>query len=320
MSEHPELTPEFIESNKLNELTEDQIRRAVYVSNISGSTSEKEVQDFFSFCGGLERVVQAEDPVASGEGKQFAVVVFEEEAAASTALLLSNAVIGDVPIAVQPYGNSMPQPAPHPSSQEATSNNGKTATAVVASLAAAGYLTGEGVLAEMKNKAHQYDSKLNISNKARYAFEVSAKACRDIDRDFQISTTLAYLKDQTLAGARSLDNQYQLSAYASSAATTAGEYASKAMENETVKASMGWLSEQYNAASTALFSTWQDLETRTRDEIEREHAERQGEQPQQQQQQQQQPSGNEGSSSGAPEHTSENTSGQSTAQDENGNK
>jgi RNA recognition motif-containing protein len=55
----------------------------VHVKNISSATSEKEVKDFFSFCGKISNL----EITPSGE-TQSATVTFEKETAAKTALLL----------------------------------------------------------------------------------------------------------------------------------------------------------------------------------------------------------------------------------------
>ncbi|KAK3673062.1 Protein vip1 [Recurvomyces mirabilis] len=65
----------------------------VHVKGISGSTSEKEVRDFFSFCGKIQSLsVTPEND--SSSAPQSATVTFEKETAAKTALLLDNTQLG----------------------------------------------------------------------------------------------------------------------------------------------------------------------------------------------------------------------------------
>jgi len=65
----------------------------VHVSNISPKTTEKEVQDFFSFCG---KITSLSLTPSSGEpdATQSATVTFEKETAAKTALLLDHTQLG----------------------------------------------------------------------------------------------------------------------------------------------------------------------------------------------------------------------------------
>ena len=50
----------------------------VHVSGISGTTSEKEVRDFFSFCGKISNL----STTTESDGKQSAAVTFEKPTAA----------------------------------------------------------------------------------------------------------------------------------------------------------------------------------------------------------------------------------------------
>lgn len=65
----------------------------VHITNISPQTSEKEVRDFFSFCG---KITSISVTPASGEpdAPKSATVTFEKETAAKTALLLDNTQLG----------------------------------------------------------------------------------------------------------------------------------------------------------------------------------------------------------------------------------
>ncbi|KAI9881260.1 MAG: hypothetical protein M1830_005546 [Pleopsidium flavum] len=71
----------------------------VHVKNISHETSEKEVRDFFSFCGKITSlsVTPSSD---SPNAPQSATVNFEKETAAKTALLLDNTQLGSSQVQV----------------------------------------------------------------------------------------------------------------------------------------------------------------------------------------------------------------------------
>jgi len=68
----------------------------VHVSGISGQTSEKEVRDFFSFCGKISNLSVKED----SKDTKSATVTFEKETAAKTALLLDNTQLGPAQVKV----------------------------------------------------------------------------------------------------------------------------------------------------------------------------------------------------------------------------
>ncbi|KAL5043888.1 hypothetical protein BDW71DRAFT_187212 [Aspergillus fruticulosus] len=75
-------------------------RTTVHVSNIDPSTTEKEVQDFFSFCG---KIVSISVTPTSGEpgSLKSATVTFEKDAASKTALLLDQTQLGPSVVTVK---------------------------------------------------------------------------------------------------------------------------------------------------------------------------------------------------------------------------
>lgn len=72
----------------------------VHVTNISPQTDEKQVRDFFSFCG---KITSISVTPTSGEpdAPKSATVTFEKETAAKTALLLDNTQLGPSSVHVE---------------------------------------------------------------------------------------------------------------------------------------------------------------------------------------------------------------------------
>ncbi|KAL4965640.1 putative actin cytoskeleton protein (VIP1) [Aspergillus stella-maris] len=72
----------------------------VHVSGIAPATSDKEVQDFFSFCG---KITHISVTPSSGEANapKSATVTFEKDAAAKTALLLDQTQLGPSVVTVK---------------------------------------------------------------------------------------------------------------------------------------------------------------------------------------------------------------------------
>jgi len=78
--------------------------QTVHVKGISSQTSEKEVRDFFSFCGKIQSLsVTPESDDANAD--QSASVTFEKETAAKTALLLDNTQLGPAQVHVSSAAN-----------------------------------------------------------------------------------------------------------------------------------------------------------------------------------------------------------------------
>lgn len=67
----------------------------VHVKNISHKTTEKQVRDFFSFCGKI-RNLSVTPTSDAADAPQSATVTFEKETAAKTALLLDNTTLDEV--------------------------------------------------------------------------------------------------------------------------------------------------------------------------------------------------------------------------------
>ncbi|XP_075524395.1 binding partner of ACD11 1-like [Primulina tabacum] len=73
----------------------------VEVSSLSPKVTEKDVYDFFAFCGAIEHV----EIVRAGERVSTAYVTFRNPHALETAVLLSGATIVDQPVCIARWGN-----------------------------------------------------------------------------------------------------------------------------------------------------------------------------------------------------------------------
>jgi RNA recognition motif-containing protein len=72
----------------------------VHVKGIAATTTEKEVRDFFSFCGKISNLTLTPESGEAG-ASQSATVTFEKETAAKTALLLDNTQLGPAAVHVE---------------------------------------------------------------------------------------------------------------------------------------------------------------------------------------------------------------------------
>ncbi|KAL6075905.1 Actin cytoskeleton protein [Balamuthia mandrillaris] len=224
-------------------------QKAVLVQNISPNATEKTVTDFFSFCGKITSLKLTVDE----EGTKHALVVFESEAAAKTALLLSNALIVDRPITVVPAGAE--SGAELPEGTSTTTLHGsqienkphqlppeqRTHTSVIASMIAAGYMVG----AEAIQKAREYDEAHSISVQLKVGAQAIKAKASEIDQQYKISETasswasyLASAASATTAAAsakwQELDQAVGISDTASSIRQTSGQLLQQVMESEPV--------------------------------------------------------------------------------------
>ncbi|KAJ5502377.1 Nucleotide-binding alpha-beta plait [Penicillium fimorum] len=170
----------------------------VHVSGISSATSEKEVRDFFSFCG---KIVSLSITPVSGEAdaQKSATVTFEKEAAAKTALLLDQTQLGTSAVHVEAAHNiedlaqdtragSETKDEEHHIAQE-----DKPRSRIVAEYLAHGYVVSDNAIM----KAIQLDQKHGVSNRFTSAltnFDKKYNAterAKGIDENYQISNKAA---------------------------------------------------------------------------------------------------------------------------------
>ncbi|KAJ4287406.1 Protein vip1 [Collariella sp. IMI 366227] len=190
----------------------------VHVKNIGGQTEDKEIRDFFSFCGKISSI----DITTEGASKN-ATVRFEKETAARTALLLNHTQLGGNEITVT--GDNVSTP-PHDSSSGDAADRAapeltqeeKPRSRILAEVLANGYLVADRGL----QGAISLDEQHNISSR--------------------FVATLKQLDDKTHATdhARAADASYHITERASSWLTGLGSYFEKARDTPTGKRIVGF--------------------------------------------------------------------------------
>lgn len=261
--------------------------RAVSVTNISPTANEKTVSDFFSFCGKISKLYMNKDKPDSN-GALTAVVQFETESAAKTALLLTNALIVDRPITVVPYTgtqasatlDSTVSPTPTPLGAPVDESNitqrdfhgvadeHRTKTSVVASLMAAGYVFGADAL----DRAKEYDEKHNISLQAKVAVEQLKVKAHEIDQTYHISEKAQQVKTAVVEKGKQIDESYHLTEKAqqvkTSVTSTAQNVAAKAAENPAVKSAIDTTQSYASRVAASATALYQDYKQQTQKAIE----------------------------------------------------
>ncbi|KAI9778877.1 MAG: hypothetical protein M1839_007840 [Geoglossum umbratile] len=141
----------------------------INVKNISHLTSEKEVRDFFSFCGKISTL--SVTPIsADPESTKSATVTFEKDTAAKTALLLDNTQLG--PNSVQVSGvaglDELASDSADASRSDEIDQEDKPRSRIIAEYLAHGYVVGDQAV----QKAIELDKKHGFSDRFTTALKV----------------------------------------------------------------------------------------------------------------------------------------------------
>ncbi|EAS33407.3 actin cytoskeleton protein [Coccidioides immitis RS] len=168
----------------------------VHVSNIASSTSEKEVTDFFSFCG---KITSLSLTPSSGEkdAPQSATVTFEKETAAKTALLLDQTQLGPSSVHVTAArsideiagGKAADASQAKDENNQTLEQEDKPRSRIFAEYLAQGYVISDNAI----QKAIEIDKKHGFSNRFQTAlanfdrkYHATDKA-KGIDESYKIS-------------------------------------------------------------------------------------------------------------------------------------
>lgn len=255
--------------------------RSVLVTNISPNANEKTVSDFFSFCGKISKLFLKKE---EGKDTSSAVIQFETESAAKTALLLTNALIVDRPITVTSTVNINQS-----SSDEATSevhgtpvdtknithkdfggvpDEQRSKTSVVASLLAAGYVLTENAL----DKAKEYDEKTNFSAKAKETVDQLKVKAHEIDVQYGISDKATAVQKTITDTAKKIDAELGLSDKASIAANVIKSGVQSgyqmATENPTIQKGVEAVKSTAQKVSNSATQTFNEVKKETNEKIE----------------------------------------------------
>ncbi|KAE8453626.1 hypothetical protein EG329_009137 [Mollisiaceae sp. DMI_Dod_QoI] len=185
----------------------------VHVKNISSQTSEKEIRDFFSFCGKITSL-----DVSKAEPTQNATVTFEKETAAKTALLLDNTQLGATQVHVSSATGSSEDDGSHYKQQterdsDEITQEEKPRSRIVAEYLAHGYVIGDQAI----QRAIELDQKHGVSNRF-------VQTLTNIDSKYHATDK-----------ARSVDNSYGVTARANTFLTGLTSYYEKATNTPTGK-------------------------------------------------------------------------------------
>ena len=170
----------------------------VHVQGISHQTSEKEVRDFFSFCGKITSLSVTPSSDAE-DAPHSATVTFEKETAAKTALLLDNTQLGSSQVHVTSASSIDDMASKAPTStatgkeDDDITQEDKPRSRIVAEYLAHGYTISDSAI----QNAIALDNKHGFSNRftsALASFDDKYKAtdkARSVDQSYNISNRAA---------------------------------------------------------------------------------------------------------------------------------
>jgi hypothetical protein len=155
----------------------------VRVHSIAPESSEESLRDFFSFCGDI-RLIQL---YPGGDGTPGeAIILFETESGASTAVLLDNAVVDGARIRVEAFPET-PGPG-SPNSQ------GRLAAASIPSASFMNDVIGESmnVANSIGKSAKHLDQQYEISNKLNTAASSIVSSAYAVDEKYHVSENASH--------------------------------------------------------------------------------------------------------------------------------
>jgi len=177
----------------------------VHVENISSQTSEKEVRDFFSFCGKISSLSVTPTTTA-----QSATVTFEKETAAKTALLLDNTQLGPAQVSVTSAKSIEEIAAGHVTTEDALKEDheleqeDKPRSRIIAEYLAHGYVISDNAI----ERAIALDKQHGISNRFTATlkqFDTKFKATEKA----QVVDAKLGVSDKAATGWRSLNTYFE---------------------------------------------------------------------------------------------------------------
>jgi len=180
-------------------------RRSIIVTNIVPSTeppTNQVLSDFFSFCGpivSLDIVPSTTDNILV-----TAKIIFETEAAAKTATLLSSALIHDKPISVE---LAPPEDVPPVDANAPPSTSPDQPTTLFGEVLSKGYQMGADALQQAK----KLDEETGVTQTLSSGLTVVSAAVTGLDQEYQISSTVNSLSEQVQNKAKEYDTQFQIS-------------------------------------------------------------------------------------------------------------
>ncbi|KAI8068320.1 hypothetical protein BC940DRAFT_299692 [Gongronella butleri] len=177
----------------------------VKVTDISGSTNEKSLRDFFAFCGKIKDV----DLQPDGDNQKAALIMFETSKAADTAVLMSQAFLDGQPIQVAHYftefsikedqgkdgapsASAEDKKSEAPDEKKAAGDPTQLVSKVMAEVMAGGYRLGDQVLA----KGIEFDHKYGVRDTVQKYYEQLQQNAQKLDDQYHVRDKTGPLEEK----------------------------------------------------------------------------------------------------------------------------
>jgi hypothetical protein len=206
----------------MEQLNEPQIsyplpsNATIFASNVSLKATESSLREFFGICGEIKSI--SLQKTTEGE-KQFqtAIIVFESDEAAKTALFLNDTFIIDSAIKVSPYTGDLSSDKPQ-SDQSSESNAQSNAQqpaqdpGMLVNLLASAYMLGakawqsvvefdskNKISSTIQEKAVAVDTQYKLSEKSSNATKKFTEVANEVDKSLKITENSNKLAEKTNA-------------------------------------------------------------------------------------------------------------------------
>ncbi|XP_071735755.1 binding partner of ACD11 1-like [Rutidosis leptorrhynchoides] len=223
--------------------------KTVEVSSITTNVTEKDIWEFFSFSGNIHYI----EIKSESETTKLAFVTFKETQGANTAVLLTGATIGELPVSVRHVENYQLPPEAPPLTQigspsaESVGEVAQKAEEVVSTMLAKGFVLGKDAL----QKAKSFDEKHKLTTNTS-ATVASIDRKMGLTQKFNMGTAAVNEK------MKEVDERYQVTEATKSAISKAEKKANTAgsalMSNPYVNSGAVWVSGAFAAFVKAVDS------------------------------------------------------------------
>lgn len=195
--------------------------KKVIVRDISPAATEKTVKDFFLFCGKMKEFELVKDEKSD---KQIAYITFERDAAVKTALMLTNAVIGDSPITVKSADESLNSDDGNNEQLSCIGQEEKPKKVIFAEILAAGFQLQDSII----HKGLEFDTRYGLSERLVYYLNQLQNNLKTLDEQYKVT-------EKVSATAVQLDNKFAVQDKIKYVTTQAQDKVNQAIETSTGK-------------------------------------------------------------------------------------
>jgi len=177
----------------------------IFASNISPKATESSLREFFGICGVIKKI--SLDQTQEGEkSTQTAIIVFETDEAAKTAIFLNDTFIIDSAIQVVPYQGEFSSDSQQPIQEIQP----PAKPSVFVNALASTYMFGANlwqkaiqfdkqhqITATIQQKAKQVDESLGLSQKTKVVGEKISQVAENVDKSLKITENTNKLAEKS---------------------------------------------------------------------------------------------------------------------------